>query len=248
MLYTSPILSHYKNIVHGWYGIPLGAPRHFQSVEDAVAQHPLNMEHALKALNMDKSRPILLRQNHGRSVYTVTPDFFQDYIQEKIPEGDGLVTQHPSISLGVRTADCGPVLWAEPEAGIVAACHAGWRGAVGGILQETHKTICELGGHPDNIIAILGPTIAGSTYSVDRDFQETCQRSAPDSKLFFQTHEGQLYFDLPLFIVHQIRQIGIKCVDFLPHDTFSGPFYSRRASINHGSVYGSNYAFIMLRP
>lgn len=246
MLYRSPILSRYKNIVHGWHGVPPNVPRHFQSVEEADSQHPLNMSHALTALNMENSRPVLLRQNHGKTVYTVTPDFFQSYVQEKIPEGDGLVTQHPSISLGVRTADCGPILWAEPEAGIIAACHAGWRGAVGGILQETHKAICKLGGHPNNIVAILGPTISGSSYSVDDDFRETCRREAPDSELFFRNDEGQFYFDLPQFIVHKIRQIGIKSVDILPYDTFSGPFYSRRASLQNGCVYGSNYAFIML--
>ena len=248
MLYTAPTLSHIKHVIHGWCGVPPQSPKHFESAEAAQAHRSINMSYALTALHMEASPPILLDQTHGTHVQIVDDTFLKTYTSEKPPKGDGLVTRAPYISIGIRTADCGPVLWAEPKAGIVAACHAGWRGALDGILEETFQTICRLGGDPQNIIAVLGPTISGKNYQINDDFRKTCLRKEPCSVDFFTKHMGDLFFDLPRFIEHKIRQMDISSVEVLHQDTFAGPLYSRRSSLSQEKYYGSNYAFVMLSP
>ena len=171
------------------------------------------------------------------------------------PVADGLVTDRPDVVLGIVTADCAPVLLADAQAGVIGAAHAGWRGAVceerGGVLENTVAAMESLGASRESIAAVVGPTIAQSSYEVDEAFREHFT-SAEDS--FFVSapeREGKArwHFDLPAYIVHRLRQSGLVNVADLDQDTCSQParYHSFRRSAKDGLPnYGRQLSAIAL--
>jgi len=124
--------------------------------------------------------PVEVKQVHSAAALIVDAPFTGD-----LPEADALVTATPGLALAIRTADCAPVLLADRTAGVVAAAHAGWRGAVSGVLEATVVAMAQLGATPANIIAAVGPTIARYSYEVDEAFRARLVHGAPDNARFF---------------------------------------------------------------
>jgi YfiH family protein len=132
--------------------------------------------------------------------------------REALPKGDALVTRTRGLVLGILTADCAPVLFADAEAGVVGAAHAGWRGALGGILEATVAAMEGLGADRARIFAALGPTIGAQSYEVGPEFVAAFEAADPDNARFFTMPKGRTtpHFDLPGYVMSRLGRLGLK--------------------------------------
>ncbi len=159
------------------------------------------------------------------------------------PEGDAAVTAAPGVICAVLTADCAPVLLADAEAGVVGAAHAGWKGALGGIVHSTVAAMEALGARPGRIVAVIGPCIAQASYEVGADFQERFEHHDRGVGQFFAPGEAadKRLFDLPAFVLWRLEQAGVSEAAWTGHDTRTDParFYSnRRAHLDGEPDFG----------
>jgi YfiH family protein len=167
------------------------------------------------------------------------------------PVADAVVTATPGIVLGIVTADCGPILLADAQAGVVGAAHAGWRGAVDGVLENTVAAMEALGARRERITAVLGPTIAQASYEVDPPFRE---RFPADADRFFAPapeREGtaRWHFDLPGFVLARLDAAGLVKIADIGRDTFSHitRYHSHRRSTQaREAAYGRQISMIAL--
>lgn len=156
------------------------------------------------------------------------------------PEGDAVVTAEPGVLCSVLTADCAPVLLADPETRIVAAVHAGWKGALGGVVHSAVAAMEALGAEPRRMLAVVGPCIAPDSYEVGADFQERFAHHDPGSDRFF--HPGDTpdkrRFDLPGFVLWRLQQAGVGQAVWTGHDTCADAarFYSNRRAFQRGEA------------
>lgn len=151
------------------------------------------------------------------------------------PEADALVTATPGLVLTVLTADCAPVLFADHAAGVIGAAHAGWRGALGGILESTLDAMVSLGAERRGIAAVVGPTISQQVYEVGPEFLDAFMAEDPAYSRFFTNGSGdRLHFDLPGFSLMRLRAAGIGHAEWSRHCTYSDPdrFFSYRRSVH----------------
>jgi YfiH family protein len=152
-----------------------------------------------------------------------------------LPKADGLVTDRPGLVLGVLTADCQPVLFADADAGVIGAAHAGWKGALDGVLEATIEAMCGLGARRAAIAAVIGPTISQRNYEVGPEFRETFVAADPGHARFFVRGRGdRMLFDLPSFGLMRLRDAGIGRAEWTRHCTYADPdrFYSYRRSVH----------------
>lgn len=188
-------------------------------------------------------------QVHSPDVVTVTAAW--DDAAEGRPVADAVVTATPGIVLGIVTADCGPILFADRDAGVVGAAHAGWRGAVDGVLENTIVAMEALGATRASIAAVLGPTIAQASYEVDAPFRA---RFAAGDERFFAlapAREGtaRWHFDLPAYIMARLAGAGLSKIADLGRDTFSHVerYHSHRRSTQACEAnYGRQISMIAL--
>ncbi len=163
---------------------------------------------------------------------------------------DAMVTRVPGIALSILTADCQPVLLADPAAGVIGAAHAGWRGALDGVLEATIDTMVNLGASRDRITAVIGPTISQRAYEVGPEFFEDFMAENPENARFFTNGEGDRFlFDLPGLGLQKLRSAGIREAEWTRHCTYSDPerFYSyRRATHERQADYGRLISCIRL--
>ena len=186
-------------------------------------------------------------QVHSPDVLTIA-DPWAD-APEGRPVADAVVTDRTDVVLGIVTADCGPVLFSDREAGIVGAAHAGWRGAYGGVLENTLAAMEALGANPDKIIAVLGPTIAQPSYEVDEAF--LANFTADDDKHFrsagMRDGANRWHFDLPGYILARLRRAGVSQASSLGLDTYAmrRTYYSFRRATHEGQpTYGRQLSAI----
>jgi YfiH family protein len=168
-----------------------------------------------------------------------------------LPRADALVTTVPRFAIGVLSADCTPVLFADPQARVIAAAHAGWRGAVGGVLEAAISKMEEAGAHRDNIRAAVGPCIHQDAYEVGPEFQTQVVSEDADNERFFRVPPGKLraHFDLPGYVVARLARMNLAAVESQSVCTFAHPdlLYSyRRAQKSGESDYGRQVAAIAL--
>lgn len=167
------------------------------------------------------------------------------------PRADGMVTATPGLALGVSSADCGPVLFADPGARVIGACHSGWRGAFDGILEATLDAMETLGAERGRIIAVLGPTISRAAYEVGPEFVARFrERDAAHGRFFSaETADGHAYFDLPAFIGARLAGAGVGRFVDLALCTYEDEarFFSFRRATHRGEPdYGRLIAAIAL--
>lgn len=166
------------------------------------------------------------------------------------PEGDALVTRVPGLLLGILTADCAPVLFADPKAGVVGAAHAGWKGALGGVTDATIKAMEALGAQRANIAAAIGPCIARNSYEVDTGFIARFTQDDPaNERFFFDGRAGHAWFDLETYVAHRLYAAGLNQVHLLGEDTYSQParFFSYRRTTHAAEPdYGRQISVIGL--
>jgi len=149
------------------------------------------------------------------------------------PEADAMVTRTPGLAIGVLVADCTPVLFADREARVVGAAHAGWKGALAGVLEATLDAMEALGADRSRMIAVLGPTISQRAYEVGPEFVELFLDDDPQTARFFAAGQGdRAQFDLPGYVLARLRAADIGAAEWTGHCTYSDParFYSYRRS------------------
>lgn len=208
---------------------------------EAVA---LNRGRAAQALAVAPHRLFSARQIHSAEVVPVGPEGWDDR-----PVADALVTATPGMALAILTADCAPVLLADPRAGVIGAAHAGWRGALGGVLEATIGAMETLGARIERMRAAIGPTISQRAYEVGPEFMDRFLAENADYDRFFAGGTGdRLRFDLAAFVLHRLREAGVAAA-WSGHCTYSDPerFYSFRRSTHAGEPdYGRLISAIVL--
>lgn len=166
------------------------------------------------------------------------------------PTADAVVTRTPGIVLSILTADCAPVLFADTQAGVIGAAHAGWRGALEGVLESTLNAMETLGASRANTKAVIGPTISQRAYEVGPEFFEDFIAENPVYARFFASgKDDRMLFDLPGFALFRLREAGIGHAEWSRHCTYSDPerFFSYRRSVhNMEADYGRLIATIRL--
>ena len=171
---------------------------------------------------------------------------------EQRPQADAMVTDRPGLLLGILTADCAPVLFADRQAGIVGAAHAGWRGALAGVTDSAISAMEEIGAQRDRIAAAIGPCIALPSYEVDEAFRQRFIEADPANDRFFMPAASDgLHFDLPAYLRHRLTAAGIGTVETIHLDTYSNAdrFYSYRRATQLGEPdYGRQISLIGIAP
>jgi hypothetical protein len=166
------------------------------------------------------------------------------------PHADALVTDRRDVALGILTADCTPVLFADTAAGVVGAAHAGWKGALGGIIEATVQEMESLGARRGAIAAAVGPTIARKSYEVDEAFlRRFVEEDEATGRFFVEGREDRFEFDLEGYVVWRLAEAGLKRIEALGLDTYSQPdlFYSYRRATHRGEAdYGRQISIIAL--
>ena len=166
------------------------------------------------------------------------------------PEADAMVTATPGVLLGVLTADCQPVLFHDAKAGVIGAAHAGWRGAVDGVLEATLDAMEGLGASRTRISAVIGPTISQAAYEVGPEFLDRFRAEDEAALRFFANGTGDRYlFDLPGYGLYRLRLSGVGHAEWTGHCTYRDPerFYSFRRTTHAGEAdYGRLISTIRL--
>jgi hypothetical protein len=248
----SEALSATSNVRHGFFGRQGGyseKPFASNNMSIAVGDRPhmaeANRAGAAQALGFLRKNLYLLKQVHSADVRTLT-----DYPDNDAPvEADAMVTKLPVLALGILTADCTPILFADPQAGVIGAAHAGWRGAVDGICAATVDAMVALGADPARIVAAIGPTISGENYEVGEQFKADFLALQPDSERhFFEPAGKRTHFDLPGFVQAQLRQSGVQTVEKIGGCTYGEPnrYFSHRYGTHQGTKTGRQVAIIGL--
>jgi polyphenol oxidase len=184
-------------------------------------------------------------QIHSPDVLTVRGPF-----EGERPKADALVTATPGVALGVSTADCGPVLFADAEARVIGAAHAGWKGAFTGVLESTVIAMEKLGASRDRIIAVLGPSIGPRNYEVGPEFIERFESDEPGNRRYFAPSPtaGHAMFDLNAYTIDRLNRAGVRAekVDrctYAEEDLF---FSYRRTTHRREPDYGRQISAIVL--
>lgn len=207
-----------------------------------------NRAHAASALDISPERLLIAKQVHGIKAVTVTKPWNND----SPPEADAIVTAERGIGLGILTADCVPVLFADEKARIIGAAHAGWRGALGGILESTVAAMEKLGAKAGNIQAAIGPCIAAHSYEVRDDFRPPFLERDKGSAQFFKVSPkpGHLLFNLPGYAAGRLKTLGIKVIYDVHQDTLTNEtafFSNRRAFLRSEKDFGLQLSIISIK-
>jgi hypothetical protein len=204
-----------------------------------------NRRRAIAALLPDSELATVHQVHSAEVVHADRP-----WPQDQRPRADAMVTDRPNLLLGILTADCAPVLFADHRAVVVGAAHAGWRGALAGVTDSTIAAMERLGARRDDIHAAVGPCIGQPSYEVDEAFRQAFLDHESDNARFFVTGAaGKPHFDLEAYVVHRLIAAGVGEVEALNLDTYSDAdrFYSYRRSTHSGEAdYGRQLSAIAI--
>ena len=205
----------------------------------------INRDRVAAAMDVTPENLITVHQTHSSDVVTVDAP-----LTTPRPEADAMVTNTPGVALAVLTADCQPVLFADHDAGVIGAAHAGWRGAQGGILEATLDAMEALGARRDNTAAVIGPSISQRAYQVGPEFLDEFLTEDADNRRFFAEDEGdKMLFDLQSYGLHRLRRTGVGYAEWTRDCTYADPerFYSFRRTTHAGEAdYGRLISAIRL--
>lgn len=204
----------------------------------------INRARVAEAMQVPPDHLVTVYQVHSPDVLTV-----EGPVKDR-PKADAMVTSQPGIALAILTADCQPVLFADVKAGVIGAAHAGWRGAMDGVLESTVAAMEALGANRADISAVIGPSISQAAYEVGPEFIDAFLDQDPDNSRFFANGEGDRYqFDLTGYGLHRLRSAGVGHAKWTRHCTYSEPdrFFSfRRATHAQEADYGRLISTIRL--
>lgn len=244
---AAPIL---RDVRHGFFtreggvsrGIYAGLNGGFGSRDDAAS---VADNRRLIAVHLGADRLVSLHQVHSAGVVRVTGPWEGDP-----PRADAMVTDRPGVALGVLTADCAPVVFTDAQASVIGAAHAGWKGALAGVLEATVAAMEDLGAERDRVVAAIGPVISQRAYEVGPEFVERFIDDDPENARFFAAGQGdRAMFDLPGYCLSRLRAAGVAEAEWTGHCTYSDPdrFFSYRRACHEGDPdYGRLVAAITL--
>lgn len=204
----------------------------------------MNRARVAAAFDVGPEALVTVNQVHSATALPVSAPF-----DSPKPDADGIVTDRPGLVLAVLSADCQPVLFSDPEARVIGAAHAGWKGALTGILEATVEAMERLGATRDRIRAVIGPTIGPAAYEVGPEFLSRFTDLDPDNARFFTPGEGdRAFFDLPGYSLNRLARAGVSAT-WTGHSTYEDAdrFYSYRRSVHRGEPdYGRLISAIRL--
>lgn len=253
MFITSPDLAHEPGIRHAFFtregGVSSGIYASLNGglgSSDGKAHIAENRARMAKQMGVTRDRLVSVHQVHSPDVAIVTGPW-----QAERPKADAMVSIAHGVALGISTADCGPILFADSEASVIGAAHAGWKGALAGIVGATVTEMEKLGARRERIIAVLGPTISAAAYEVGPEFIERFKGENATFARFFHASERPAHamFDLPGFITHRAHEAGIGRFIDLSLCTYGDEarFYSyRRTTHRQEADYGRLISAIAL--
>ncbi|QIL03263.1 peptidoglycan editing factor PgeF [Sphingomonas sinipercae] len=210
---------------------------------EAIAE---NRRRAVDAVLPGALLATVFQVHSGDAVFVAEP-----WPHEARPKADAMVTDRPGLLLGILTADCAPVLFADAQAGVIAAAHAGWRGALAGVTDATIALMEQRGARRDRIAAAVGPCIARASYEVDEGFRDRFVAADPANAAFFSPGAGRPHFDLEGYVAQRLRNAGLAQVETLGLDTYAAEdrFFSFRRATHRGEPdYGRQVSLIGLPP
>lgn len=213
---------------------------------DRVAE---NRSRIAATLDLTPDRLLSVYQVHSAKAVVVSEPFAGRY--EDRPQADAMATNISGLALSILTADCGPILLADPEAKVIGAAHAGWKGALGGVLESALDAMVSLGAQKSRILAAVGPCIAQASYEVGPEFLLQFTAADRENERFFKGGQGdRLHFDLKGYCAARLQSAGVGRIDILPQDTCAmenAYFSNRRAVKRQEGDYGRNLSAIVLQ-
>ena len=251
---SASVMSAAHNIAHGFFGREGGVSTgEYDSLNtgpgsndltENVKENRARVAKAVGAAGLDHL--ISLYQIHSPNVVRIDAPFAWG----DRPEGDAMVTDRPGLALCILTADCTPVLIADPEAGVIGAAHAGWKGALAGVIENTISEMVKLGGCPDRMLAAIGPSLSQASFEVGPDLKQPfIDKHDWSASLFSPGECDRSYFDIWAFCQGVLLRSGVTKIEVAEEDTLSQPkrYFSNRYRVKHNlSDYGRNASVLML--
>ena len=245
-------LAKLKNLKHGFFNSSGGKSKGiYQSLncgpgsKDLSVNVKKNLEVVKKKISNSAKNIFLLNQIHSNKLVYID----NNYKLTKKPKADAVITIQKNLPIAVLTADCVPILIYDNKKRIVAAIHAGWKGAFKGIIDKVIRFMVKKGCSLKNITAVIGPSISVKNYEVKDDFMKKFIKKDKKSLKYFKIENNKLYFDLSQYVYSQILQNKIKNIDTIKLDTFDikNKFFSARRALSlKQNDYGRNISIIML--
>ena len=245
-------LSKFKNIEHGFFNRLGGKSTGiFKSLNcgpgssDNKKKILKNLETVSNKINSKSKKIILLNQIHSSKFYYIGKNSKPNnkFI------GDALITDKRNLPIAVLTADCAPILFYDEDRKMIAAIHAGWKGAYKNIIKKVVKFMIKKGCSSQGITAAVGPCISSNNYEVKEDFKKKFIKKDKKNIIFFKRTKYKNYFNLNKYIHFQLKNLNIKKIDIIDKDTFNAKnnFFSARRSIScNENNYGRNISIIMI--
>ena len=250
-MFKSKLLNKFDEIEHGFFNSKGGYSKGiYESLNCGIGSKDLrknvfrNLEKVAKQINTTKQNIILLNQVHSNKVINVRDIFKIRRI------GDGLITNRKKLALGILTADCAPILIFDPKKKIIAALHAGWKGAFKDIIGKTINKLNQKGSKSKDLIAVVGPCISIKNYEVKKDFLNKFLQKSKKNIKFFKSYNKKIFFSLNSYIKSQLINMKVKKIEIIHKNTFpkKNNFFSSRRSIkNKFNDYGRNISIIMIK-
>jgi len=204
-----------------------------------------NRRRAIEAVLLGAELATVYQVHSADAVYVTDP-----WPHDQRPKADAMVTDRPALLLGILTADCAPVLFADVEAGVVGAAHAGWRGAITGVTDSAIAAMEKIGARRERIVAAVGPCIAQPSYEVDEGFRtRLLEADSANARFFVLGASGKPHFDLEGYVAARLRRAGIGKVETMGLDTYTdeGRFFSFRRATHRGEPdYGRQISLVAL--
>ena len=246
-------LSRFKNIEHGFFN-RLGGKSNgiFKSLNcgsgssDNKRNILKNLETVSNKINAKSKKIVLLNQTHSSKFYYIGKS---SKLNNNKFNGDALITNKKNLPIAILTADCAPILIHDDDKQMIAAIHAGWKGAYKDIVEKVVKFMIKKGCSPENITAAIGPCISSNNYEIKEDFIKKFIKKNKKNVIFFKKTKGKNYFNLNRYIHFQLKSLNIKKIDIINKDTFNpkNNFFSARRSIScNENDYGRNISIIMI--
>ncbi|MHB8528549.1 MAG: peptidoglycan editing factor PgeF [Caulobacteraceae bacterium] len=252
-LLHSPMLSEMTGVRHAFFTRRGGVSRGiYESLNtglgsgDDPARVAENRRRAADVFGLEAGRLNTPYQLHSAEVRVADAAW-----GERRPRGDGVATRAPGLICGALAADCAPVLLADARAGVVAAVHAGWRGALDGVIEAAVAAMLDLGAKPSRLVAAVGPCIGPDSYEVGPEFLARFKAEAPGSETFFAaaTAPDKRRFDLPAFVLSRLASAGVERAEWIGRDTYAeeDEFFSNRRALHRGEDgYGRLLSAVLL--
>ena len=252
-MFFSKKLKKFENLKHCFFSRKNGVSKgYYESLNCGIGSGDKkenvlkNLEFVAKKITCNKESLITLNQKHTNEVIHFDT---AKSVKNKLT-GDAIVSEVKNIGIGILTADCAPIFFYDQKKKIIGCAHAGWKGALNGIIKNTVKKFSELNSNNNDLIAVVGPCINNKNYEVKKDFFEKFISKDKNNEIFFKKKGTEKYvFDLRGFINNELSNLNIKNIDNIEMDTFSERefFYSyRRSNVNREEDYGRCISVILM--